>query len=85
MTTTDFYNFAVLAAKERGFENPNVTTISGVYSGKILHSCQLWNTQKRKHISGGQHDNPVAAIQAFKDALDFDAKTYSKISEDVTL
>lgn len=85
MNTTDFYNFAVLAAKERGFENPNIVTMSGNYQGTIKHSCQLWINEKRKHINSGLHHNPVAAIRAFKDAIDFENKTYSKMSEDVEL
>ncbi len=85
MNTTDFYNLAIIAAKERGYEKPNVTTISGNYNGKINHICKLWDGIKRKHIDSGLHDNPVAAIIAFKDAIDFENKTYSKIVEDVDL
>lgn len=85
MNTTDFYNFAVLAAKERGYEKPNIVTLSGNYQGNIKHSCQLWIYEKRKHIDSGLHENPVSAIQAFKDAIDFENKTYSKMSEDVEL
>jgi hypothetical protein len=85
MTTTDFYNFAVLAAKERGFEKPNITTISGCYCGTLKHSCQLWIYAKRKHIYSGLHENPVSAIQAFKNAIEFESKTYSNMSEDVEL
>jgi hypothetical protein len=85
MTTTDFYNFAVLAAKERGFAKPSIVTMSGNFQGTIKHSCQLWIYEKRKHINSGLHDNPISAIQAFKDAIEFEGKTYSKMSEDVEL
>lgn len=85
MTTTEFYNFAVLAAQERGFKEPNIVTMSGCYNGLIKHSCQLWLNDKRKHINSGLHYNPVAAIQAFKDAIDFENKTYSNVCEDVEL
>lgn len=85
MTTTEFYNFSILAAKERGFKTPNIVTISGNYQGNIKHSCQLWIYEKRKHINSGLHENPISAIQAFKDAMDFENKTYSKMSEDVEL
>jgi hypothetical protein len=85
MTTTDFYNFAVLAAKERGVEKPNIVTMSGCYQGTLKHSCQLWIYEKTKNVYSGLHENPVSAIQAFKDAIEFESKTYSKMSEDVEL
>ena len=85
MTTTEFYNFALIAAKERGFEKPHIVTTSGCYHGTLKHSCQLWISEKRKHINSGLHENPVSALQAFKDAIEFETKTYSKMSEDVEL
>lgn len=85
MTTTDFYNFALLAAKERGFEKPNIVTMSCCFQGTLKHSCQLWIPEKREHINSGLHENPVSAIQSFKDAIEFKNKTYSKISEDLEL
>jgi hypothetical protein len=85
MTITEFYNFAVLAAKERGYEKPNIATVSGCYQGILKHSCQLWIYEKLKHINSGLHENPISAIQAFKDAIEFESKTYSKISEDMEL
>lgn len=85
MTTTQFYNFAIMAAKDRGFEKPSIVTISGCYQGTLKHCCQLWINEKLKHINSGLHANPASAIQAFKDALDFENKTYSKMSEDVEL
>jgi hypothetical protein len=85
MTTTEFYNFAVMAAKARGFENPNIVTMSGCYQGALKHSCQLWIYEKRKHLTSGLHDNPISAIQAFKDAIEFDGRTYSEMGEDVEL
>ena len=85
MTTTEFYDLAVLAAKERGFEKPSIVTMSGCYQGTLKHSCQLWIYEKRKHICSGLHENPVSAIRAFKDAIEFESKTYSKMSEDVEL
>ena len=77
MNTIEFYNFAVQAAKNRDYQNPSITTISGCFDGKINHSCQLWDSTKRKHINSGLHSNPVAAIQAFKDAIEFSNKIYS--------
>ena len=85
MTTTEFYNFAVIAAKKRGFEKPDIVTMSGCFQGTLKHSCQLWIYEKRKHINSGLHENPVSALQAFKDAIEFETKTYSKMSEDVEL
>jgi len=85
MTTTEFYNLACQAAKERGFESPNITTQSGCYTGSIKHSCQLWIYNKRKFIYSGLHDNPVAAIMAFKDAIDFENKSYSNLIEDTEI
>ena len=77
MNTIEFYKFAVEAAKNRGYEKPSVTTISGCYNGDVKHSCQLWDNEKHKHINSGLHGNPVAAIQAFKDAIEFHNKTYA--------
>ena len=85
MSTQEFYNFAVLAAKERGFKKPNIVTISGCFQGILKHSCQLWIYDKRKHINSGLHGNPVSALQAFKDAIEYENKTYSTISEDVNI
>jgi hypothetical protein len=85
MTTTDFYNFAVLAAQDRGFENPNITTMSSCFQGAVKHSCQIWLNDKRKHVNSGLRENPLSAIQAFKDALEFENNTYSKASEDIEL
>lgn len=81
MTTQDFYNLAVLAAKDRGYENPSITTHTLCDSKGIKHICKLWDAGKRKHISCDLQNNPVSAIQAFKDAIDFENKTYSKMEE----
>jgi hypothetical protein len=64
MTLQDFYNFAVIAATNRGYANPKITTISGCYDGQIKHSCQLWIYEKS--VNSGLHSNPVSALQAFK-------------------
>lgn len=85
MTTAEFYNLAVLAAKERGYENPNITVHSLCDANGIKHICKLWDSSKKKHIDSTLQNNPVSAIQAFKDAIDFENKTYSKMSEDVEL
>jgi hypothetical protein len=85
MKTIDFYNFAVMAAKERGYSNPNITVHTLCDSNGIKHICKLWDNDKKKHISSTLQNNPVSAIQAFKDAIDFENKTYSKMSEDVEL
>lgn len=69
MTTQEFYNFAVIAAKNIGYEEPKITTISGCFEGVIKHSCQLYIYKKRKFINSGLYPNPVSALQAFKDAL----------------
>lgn len=81
MNTIEFYHFAVDAAKSRGYNQPHVTTLSGCYSGEVKHSCQLWDNDKLKHINSGLHNNPVAAIQAFKDAIDFHNKTYANYTQ----
>jgi len=85
MTTQEFYNFAVIAATNRGYANPRITTVSGCYDGQIKHSCQLWIYEKRKFVNSGLHSNPVSALQAFKDALDFENLTYSKETENIEL
>jgi hypothetical protein len=81
MTTEEFYNLAVLAAKERGYENPKITVHTMCDSVGINHICKLWDLVKRKHISSDLQKNPVSAIQNFKDAIDFENKTYSKMEE----
>lgn len=78
MNTIEFYQFAVNAAKDRGFKDPSITTMSGCYNGKIQHSCQLWDNTKLKHINSGLHGNPLAAIQAFKDSIEFYNKKYDE-------
>lgn len=85
MTTQEFYNFALIAAKNRGYENPKIVTMSGCYEGNIKHSCQLFILEKRKFVNSGLHPNPVSALQAFKDALDFENLTYSKETENIEL
>jgi len=66
MKTIDFYNFAVMAAKERGYSNPNITVHTLCDSNGIKHICKLWDNDKKKHISSTLQNNPVSAIQAFK-------------------
>ena len=85
MTTLEFYNFAVLAATERGFEKPSITTHAMCMQGNMHYSCSLWVSNKHKHIESKQHNNPIAAIQAFKDAIDFEKLTYSTTQEEITL
>lgn len=85
MTTQEFYNLAVMAAKEKGIEKPNISTISGCYNGAIKHSCQVFIAAKRKHIYSGLHNNPVSAILAFKDAIEFEFKEYSTMQEDIEI
>ena len=85
MNTTEFYNFAVLAATERGYEKPSITTHAMCRDGNMYYICSLWLGIKHKHIESGQHNNPIAAIQAFKDAIDYEKLTYSKQQEDMDL
>lgn len=85
MKTTEFYNFAVIAAKKRGYENPNVTVHTICTSNGISHICKLWDNSKKKHISSNLQNNPIAALQAFKDAIDFENKTYDQTAGDVEL
>lgn len=85
MTTQDFYNFAILAAKERGYETPNVIVHTLCSSNGINHICRLWDNNKKKHIESKLQNNPVSAIQSFKDALDFENKKYSQIEESIEL
>ena len=85
MTTTEFYNFAILAAKERGYTNPDITVHTICTSSGIANICKLWDHEKKKHISSAIQSNPVSAIQAFKDAIEFENKRYSEIQEDVEL
>lgn len=87
MTANDFYNFAVIAAKQRGYENPSVTIVVICTSPQdgLNYVCKLWDRKKSKHIESKFHKNPLAALQSFKDAIDFENKTYSDISEDIEL
>lgn len=81
MNTQEFYDMAVLAAKELGIEKPNVTTLSGCFDGKIKHSVQIFLPEKRKCLHSELHQNTSAAIQGFKDVLEFNLKEYSKETE----
>jgi len=81
MNTIEFYHFAVDVAKNRGFETPSITTLSGCYNGEVKHSCQVWDNARLKHINSGLHNNPVAAIQAFKDAIEFHNKSYADYTQ----
>ena len=83
MSTEEFYNFAVLAAKDRGYDNPRITVHTICDSRGINHICKLWDSGKNKHIDSTLQSNPVSAIQAFKDAIEYENKTYSQISEGV--
>ena len=85
MTTIEFYNFALIAAESKGYKNPNITTMSCCFQGEIRHTCQLWDNKKGKNIHSGQHMNPLSALEAFKDALEYEGKTYSTISAGVDL
>jgi hypothetical protein len=85
MTTQEFYKFAVLVAKERGYENPDVFVHTLCSSSGIKHVCKLWDSNKKKHIQSELQNNPVSALQSFKDAIDFENKTYSQMSEGIEL
>lgn len=47
MTTIDFYNFAVMAAKKRGYSNPYITVHTICDSNGINHICKLWDNDKK--------------------------------------
>lgn len=81
MTTQEFYNLAVMAAKEKGYENPIVTVHTLCDKSGINHICKLWDGNK--YIDSKLQKNPVSAIMAFKDAIDFHLKTYSNLEEGV--
>lgn len=85
MTTKEFYNLAILAAEERGYADTNITVHTICTSSGIANICKLWDYEKKKHISSAIQSNPVSAIQAFKDAIDFENKRYSEIQEGVEL
>ena len=57
----------------------------GCFEGVIKHSCQLYNYKKRKFINNGLHPNPVSALQAFKNALEFENLGYSTETENIEL
>lgn len=83
MDLQQFYNLAIEAAKERGYENPNVTTISGCFKGNISHSINIWDGVK--HIYSAHHKSPEAALQSFKDAIDFNNKQYPDNIESIEI
>jgi len=85
MTTIEFYNFAVIAAKNKGYENPDISVITICNKSGVQHVCKLWDNEKKKHIESKLHKNPVASLQAFKDAIEFENKTYSELSEGLEL
>ncbi len=85
MTTQNFYKFAVLAAQNRGYQNCDIIVHTICDKNGTKHIIKLWHNDKKKYIESTLQTNPVSAIQAFKDALDFENKTYSKISEGVEI
>lgn len=86
MTTKEFYNLAVQAAKERGFENPKPVVITMMSeSDRCCNFCKLWIPDKRKYIEGKIQNNPSAAIESFKDSLDYEMKVYETTSEGLSL
>lgn len=85
MTLTDFYNYAVLAAQEYGYKKPDIKVIIIYDNLGINHICKLWDKDKKIHIASTIQNNPISAIKAFRDALDYENKTYSKLSEDVDI
>lgn len=85
MTITDFYNLAVSAAKERGYENPDVT-VHALYSKHGLYfTSKLWDKNNNRSIESNLQHNPEAALQALKDAIDFHNKYYDKNTGDLEL
>jgi hypothetical protein len=83
MNTQDFYDKAIDIAKEFGIEKPNVTTSSGCYNGSIKHSCSIYIHDKRIIISSELHNNPVSALLAFKDAIEFKFKEYNQETKSI--
>lgn len=83
MTLKMFHDFGILAAKERGYDTDNINAFAINLGGKQSYSLECWTGKET--IRGGNFNNPAAAVQAFKDALDYQSKTYSQITEDIEL
>ena len=83
MNTIEFYELATEVAKNRGYLKPSISTSSTCYNGDIYHSCDLFDHKKDKLIRSGLHKNPIASIEAFKDAIDYNNKTYDDYIESI--
>ena len=84
MTLEDFYKYACLAAKYRGFDVPKDIKVNAViHGGIVFYSATIWINKKQ--VYGSLQKNPVAAIRAFKHSINFYKHEYSQQSEDITL
>ena len=85
MTLLDFYKYACLAAKHRGFDLPKKVNVSAmVHGGEIYYYVSIW-MEGNKKVECRLQRNPVSAIRAFKNAINFYKHEYSKQVEDITL
>lgn len=85
MTLQDFYKYACLAAKHRGFDMPKRVNVSAmVHGGQIYYCADIWMVNNKKVESKLQR-NPVSAIRSFKNAINFYKHEYSQQIEDITL
>lgn len=84
MNLLDFYKTACLTAKHRGFDTPRlVNAYAFIYGGDLWYEINIYINDEC--IKGKQQKNPVAAIRAFKNALNFHKHQYSKQYEYIEL
>jgi len=84
MTLEDFYKYACLAAKYRGFDCPKDINVNAViHGGIVFYSAAIWVNKKQVH--GSLQKNPVAAIRSFKHAINFHKHEYSQQVENIIL
>jgi len=84
MTLLDFYKIACLTAKHRGFDTPRLINVYAfIYGGDLVYGITIYINGEC--IKGKQQKNPVSAIRAFKNALNFYKHKYSKQAEYIEL
>jgi hypothetical protein len=84
MNLLDFYKIACLTAKHRGFDIPaQINVYAFINGGDLYYEVNIYINGER--IKGKQQKNPVAAIRAFKNALNFHKHQYNKQYEYIEL
>lgn len=83
MTLEEFNTAAVAIVKEFGMNGVSVNVMCGILNGKTFYSCT--KHYQLKTIESGHQNNPTAALNAFRDAIEYRLKSYNSRVDNITI